>query len=134
MYTSAVELKETYTNSEISEMNTILIKEKPEQMSGMNVNYLTVGVGAIISMLLFVITIQLCKNSKSAKRKKSTEQKGYCSQVGYESSIQIQHSGDGEYKTISLSTKMVNLCRTRTTCTIKSTNAWSWCRLWLFQI
>lgn len=70
-------------------------------MSGMNVNYLTVGVGAIISMLLFVITIQLCKNSKSAKRKKSTEQKGYCSQVGYESSIQIQHSGDGEYKTIS---------------------------------
>lgn len=103
MYTYAVELKETYTNSEISEINTILIKEKPEQMSGMNVNYLTVGVGAIISMLLFVITIQLCKNSKFAKRKKSTEEKGYCSQVGYESSIQIQHSGDGEYKTISLS-------------------------------
>lgn len=99
--TYAVELKEINTSSEISEINTILIKEKPEQKSGMNVNYLTVGVGAIISMLLFVITIQLCKNS--AKRKKLTEQKGNCSEVGYESSNQIQHAGDGEYKTISLS-------------------------------
>lgn len=103
IYTDAVELKETYTSSGISEINTILIKEQPEQMSGMNVNYLTVGLGAIISMLLFVITMQLCKNSQSAKRKKSTEQKGYCSQVGYESSHQIQHAGDGEYNMISLS-------------------------------
>lgn len=103
MYTYAVELKETYTSSEISKINTIIIKEKPEQKSVINANYLTVGVGALIVMLLFIITIQLCKHSKSAKRKKSTEQKEFCSQVSYESSIQIQHSGDGEYKTNSLS-------------------------------
>lgn len=103
IYTYAVELKETYTSSVIPEINTILTKEKPEQKNGINANYLTVGVGAIISMLLFVITIQLCKNIQSAKRKKSPEHKGYCSQVGDESSNRLQQAGDEEYKTTPLS-------------------------------
>lgn len=105
MYTYGVEQKETYTSFVIPDINTILhvTKEKPEQHSGINANYLTIGVGAIISILLFVITMQLCKNSQSAKRKKTPEHKGYCSQVGDESSNQIEHAGNGEYKTISLS-------------------------------
>lgn len=137
MYTYGVEQKETYTSFVIPDINTILpvTKEQPEQNSGINANYLTIGVGSIISILLFVITMQLCKNSQFANRKKTPEHKGYCSQVGNESSNQIEDAGDGEYKTIPLSlNKKVNLCRKCTTCTIKSMNVWSWGKPQLFQI
>lgn len=79
------------------------LTEKPLQNSEFNTNYLLVGVGIIISIILFIILIQLCKNSKSAYKKQPTQQKRNDNEMVGESSHRSHSGEEKDYKTISSS-------------------------------
>lgn len=83
---------------------TLSLREKPLQNSELNTSYLLVSVGIIISIILFLILIQFCKNSQSSNKKPiPTQQKSNADEiVGYSS--HCCHSGQGkDYKIISSS-------------------------------
>lgn len=87
------------------------LTEKPLQNSELNTNYLLVGVGIIISIILFIILIQLCKNSQSANKKQLTQQERNDNEMVCKSSHR-SHSGEGkDYKIISSSRDSSHLYR-----------------------
>lgn len=90
-----------------SETITFFITEKSEKTT----NYLTVGVGAVIAMLLIIIVIQLFKKSQSAKRKTSSEQKRNMNKLYDESSSQFQHGANEKYIKIPSSQQLTHYYR-----------------------
>lgn len=104
-------LKDTNSTSNILDRNTFYVTENPIQNSGLYSNYLIVGVGVVISMFLFMILIQLCKNSRTAKRNKFTRQKRNTNEKPDESSHPRTYRENKEYKTISSSRNSSRLYR-----------------------
>lgn len=103
--------KQRVTNSTISmisEEKTQFITEKPLQKSGMNTINLLVVTGAVISILLLIIVIQLCK-SQSTKRKSFIQQKGNREESSDKSSARPDNKEDKQYKTISSSQQLKHL-------------------------
>lgn len=76
---------------------TISLTEKPLQNSELNTTYVLVGVGIFISMILFIIFIQLFKNFQSSNKKPTpTQQKSNDNETVGDSSHR-NHSGQGQY-------------------------------------
>lgn len=100
---------------------TISLTEKPLQNSELNTKYLLVGVGIIISIILFIILIQFCKNSQSSNKQSTpTQQKNNDNETVGDTSPR-SHSGQGkDYKTISSSRDSSHLYRH-----MKLMNVWS---------
>lgn len=100
---------------------TISLTEKPLQNSELNTKYLLVGVGIIISIILFIILIHLCKNSQSSNKPPTpTQQKSNDNETVGDTSHR-SHSGQGkDYKTISSSRDSSHLYRH-----MKLMNVWS---------
>lgn len=90
--------------------DTSLITEKPVEKNRIDTIYLTVSVGIIISMLLFIIVIQLCKKSKSI-RKKPSQQKSNVNQICEEFYNDPQNREDEKYKKISSSQRFNHFYR-----------------------
>lgn len=94
---------------ETKSTNTSLITEKPVKKNQIDNNYLTVSLGILISMLLLIIAIQLCKKSKSA-RKKPSKQKSNVNQICEEFCNDPQNR-DEKYQKISSSQRFNNFYR-----------------------
>lgn len=90
--------------------NTSLITEKPLDKNQVDTNYLTVSLGIVISLLLFIIVIQLCKKSKSA-RKKTSQLKSSVNQMCEEFCYDSQNREDENYKKISSSQRFSHFYR-----------------------
>lgn len=98
------------TQSVISKTNThFFIPEKSVQKSGINENYLTVGVGTVVSMLLIVILVKLSMKSRSGKRKTLNEQRRNVNKIRDEFSIQHRHGEVEEYTKILSSQHLSHL-------------------------
>lgn len=94
----------------ISKTNThFFIPEKSVQKSGINENYLTVGVGTVISMLLVVILVKLSIKSRSGTRNTLNEQRRNVNKIRDESSIQHHHGEVEEYTKILSSQHLSHL-------------------------
>lgn len=57
---------------------TISLKEKPLQNSELNTNYLLVGVGVFISMILFIILIASAAHRRAAPARNVFYRQGVC--------------------------------------------------------
>lgn len=110
----------------ISKTNThFFIPEKSVQKSEINENYLSVGVGTVISMLLIVILVKLSMKSRSGTRKTLNEQRRNMNKIHDESSIQHHHGEVEEYTKILSSQHLSLYINLWMLCTMKSMNVWS---------
>lgn len=99
-------MESTSTISLLSITNTeeqIFNNETPMQKREINTYYLLAGAGAVIFMLLFIIVIQTCRKSKSAKRKSSLQYKCNENQTGDETFKQPPHGSSENYLNITSS-------------------------------
>lgn len=90
--------------------NSFLITEKPVDKNQIDTNYLTVSIGIVISILLFIIVIQLCKKSKSV-RKKPSKLKKSVNQICEEICNDPQNREDEKYTEISSSQRFSHFYR-----------------------
>lgn len=91
------------------QIHVFFIPEKPVQTNGINENYLTVGVGTVICVLLIVILVKLSMKSRSGKRKVLNEQRRNVNKIRDGSSIQHHHGEVEEYTEILSSQHLSHL-------------------------
>lgn len=107
----STKLKDIKSSSHILDRSTFYVTVNPMKNSEFNSNYLVGGIGVVISIFLFMILIQLCKNSRNAKRKKFTRQKRNINEKPDEPSHRRTYRENIEYKTISSSRNSNHLYR-----------------------
>lgn len=91
-------LRQNDTKSSIPvSANMFMITEKPLQTSGMNLSYLLAGLGVVMSMLLFIIVIEIYKKCRPSGTKPTSEQSNYVNQ----NRNRFNHQQDTVYNEIS---------------------------------
>lgn len=97
-------IESTSTISFLSETEEqIFSKETSMQKREINTNYLLAGAGAVIFLLLFIIVIQTCRKSKSAKRKSLLQYKCNENQTGDETFKRPPNGSSENYLNITSS-------------------------------
>lgn len=85
------EIKQTITLSSTMP----IIWPKSESNIKSNATYILTGTGIVISVLLFILVLQLCKKSRSIQKNNINKERKNDAKVGYASSNRFQHVSDG---------------------------------------